>query len=125
MIRSMLKIGIALLAIFVSFSVRAGTAVCSGTVQVLAYHQPGDLFVRLSSMNVSVLICNLNSDWVVPGSLSGNTPPASCRALHASLLTAKMAGTTISSMYFDGDQVPGSCNSFASWTRVNVRYFEQ
>ena len=45
--------------------------------------------------------------------------------LHATFLAAKLARTTINSLYLDGDQVPESCSAFASfWTQVSVRYFE-
>lgn len=105
-------------------SARAATVICGGTVQKLAYHQPGQLMLQLSSMNYPVFICSTDGDWVVPGSLAGNTSPSTCKALYATFLTAKASGSTLSSVYFDGDGLPSSCNSFAPWTRVNLRYFD-
>jgi hypothetical protein len=102
----------------------AANVVCGGTVAQLAYHQPGKLMLRLSSMNVPVFICSADSEWIVPGSVAGNTSASSCKTLYAALLSAKLAGSTVNSMYLDGDQVPTSCSSFTSWTNVNVRYFE-
>jgi hypothetical protein len=105
-------------------SARAATVICSGSITQLSYHQPGYLLLQLSSMNVPVLICSVDQEWVVPGTASGNTSPAACRAIYASLLAAKTSGTHIRSLYLDGSDVPASCNSFSNWTRVNVRYFE-
>ena len=109
----------------VAAQAHGGTVVCSGTVEQLAYHQPGRLRVRLSSMNVPVFICSAESDWQPAGSLSGSTSPAACKTLYATLLAARLTRGTINSMYFDGDDVPASCNAFSGfWLGVNVRYFE-
>lgn len=114
-----------LVAAMVSLASTAHTAtvVCNGTVDLLAFHQPGRLMLKLSSMNVPVFICSTDIDWVVAGSMAGDTSPKACKALYATFLTAKITGAAINDMYFDGDQVPASCNSFASWTQVNVRYY--
>lgn len=116
------------LLLIVSFlvggSARAATVVCGGSISALAYHQPGYVLLQLSSMNVPVMICSMDQEWIVPGTASGNTSPASCRAIYASLLSAKASGAHIRSLYIDGTDVPTSCNSFGNWTRVNVRYFE-
>lgn len=100
----------------------AASIVCTGTVVQLAYHQPGNLFLRLSSMNTAVGICSTDAEWVVPGSLAGNTTVSACKTLYATLMTAKVTGATFANVYFDGDQVPGSCTTFAPWTQVNLRY---
>lgn len=109
--------------ISIASTAHAANVICEGTVDILAYHQPGNLMLKLSGMNVPVFICSTDVDWVVPGSLSGNTSPNACKALYATFLTAKVTGAVIHNMYFDGDQVPASCNSFANWTQVNVRYY--
>lgn len=101
----------------------AATLVCSGTVDQLSYHQPGRLMLKLSSMNTFVFICSTDSEWVVPGSVSGNTTVSTCKALYATFLAARVTGVTIQSLYLDGDQVPASCSSFPSWTNVNVRHY--
>lgn len=108
----------------VAFNAQAGTVVCSGTVAQLVYNQPGLLSLKLSSMNVPVFICMMDGDWSVPGSLAGVTSPAACKVLYGTLLSAKLTGTTINSMYFDGNQVPTACNSFPNDVQVNVRHFE-
>ena len=113
----------ALLAV-VATQARAATVVCGGTVETLAYHQPGLLMLRLSNMNVPVFICSADEDWSPAGSLAGVTSPATCRTLYASFLAAKLARTTINNLYLDGDLVPGSCGGFSSWARVNLRYFD-
>jgi hypothetical protein len=108
-----------------SINAYSGTVVCSGTVVRLAYHQPDAIFVQLSSMNTPVLICSMDVEWVVPGTLAGNTSVSACRAMYAALLSAKLADRPINVFYMDGDTVPAACGAFASWTRVNVRYWEQ
>jgi hypothetical protein len=112
----------ALVATLVS-NAHGATVICSGTVDVLAYHQPGRLMVRLSSMNAPVFICNTDVDYAMPGSLAGTTTPSACKAIYASLISAKLTRTPISAMYFDGNDVPTACDSFGNWKSVNVRYF--
>jgi len=102
----------------------AGNIVCSGTVEQIAYHQPGLLMIRLSSMNVSTFFCSTDSNWAPAGSLAGVTTPGACKTLYATFLAAKLAGGTLNNVYFDGDQVPTSCNTFPNWTKVNLRYFD-
>jgi hypothetical protein len=102
----------------------ATTLVCSGKVEMLGYHQPGTLYVKLSGMNVPVAICNMDTNWAPAGSVSGTTSISSCKALFAALMFAKQADTNITSMWFDADALPASCTTFASWTQVNLRYFD-
>ena len=102
----------------------AGSLSCSGTVEKLVYHQPGNLMIQLSSMNAPVFICNTDSEWVVPGSLSGNTTVSACKTIYATFLAAKTTRTPLSNLLFDGDQVPASCTGFTNWLRANVRYYE-
>ena len=102
----------------------AGTLICSGDVEVLAYHQPGRLMVKLGSMNVPTFICSTDADWIIAGSISGNTTPSACKAIYATLLSAKLSDSAIQSMVFDGADVPPTCNSFVSWKNVNLRFFE-
>ena len=102
----------------------AATVVCSGTIQELAYHQPGRLIIKLSSMNTGVTFCSSDNDWKVAGSLvDGPTTPTSCMLLYSTFLSIKASGTSIKSMYFDGDAVPANCASFKDWGAANLRYF--
>jgi hypothetical protein len=103
-------------------SAQSATVICSGTVAQLSYHQPEKLFLKLSSMNYEVAVCSTDSEWIVPGSTSGNTSVSACKTIYATLLAAKLSGVTISNLYLDGDQVPASCSTFASWTSVSLRY---
>jgi len=102
---------------------RAGTLVCGGTVEQVAYHVPGRVMLRLSGMNTFVFICSTDSEWVVPGSQFGNTTVSACKAIYATFLAARATGATINGLYLDGDQVPASCASFAPWVNVSVRHF--
>lgn len=103
--------------------VHAGTLVCDGTVEQVSIHQPGYVLMRLSSMNTAITICSLNSELVVSGSLSGNTTASACKAIYATMLTARSSGRPMTSVYFDGDAVPTGCGSFVFQTHVNIRYF--
>ena len=105
----------------------AAELTCSGTVVSLSYHASGgstggSLMLRLSSMNVPVFICNPEGLWTVTGT-SYTTPPATCKAIYATLLAARVSGTPLNSVYFDGDQVPASCNAWASWSVANIRHY--
>lgn len=121
--KNLLKsLGMAAVVAISSSNVNAATLVCSGTVTELAYHAPGVLYVRLSGMNTFVGICSTDANWGPPGSLSGNTTPAACKTIYGTLLFAKQAGTVVSSMYFDRDELPASCSAFTSWTNVNLRF---
>lgn len=79
--------------------------------------------MRLSSMNAAISICSLNSEWMVSGSLAGNTTASACKAIYATMLTARSSGRPMTSVYFDGDAVPTACSSFVFMTLVNIRYF--
>ena len=114
---------LATLGVLFALPASSASLVCSGTVAQLWYHQPGAVMVKLSSMNTAAMVCDLNTDWIVPGSLSGNTSVVSCKAIYAALLAANHSGTFIESMIFDADTLPASCNAFASFTKVNLRFF--
>ena len=103
----------------------AGALYCSGgTVAQLSYHGKGTLYLRMSNMNTAVGICSFDGEWGPAGSLTGSTSASSCKALFSALLAAKLAGTTISQVLFDGDAVPTSCTAFGPWTAVNLRYLD-
>lgn len=102
--------------------VSAGEIVCYGKVEVLSYHAPDQMMIKLSGMNTSVLFCSPDNRWSVPGT-SYTTGPETCKTLYSVFLAAKLSGKILESVYFDGDGTPANCNSFASWTRLNIRHF--
>jgi hypothetical protein len=102
------------IGLVISGSTQAQTVVCGGTISVLAYHQPSMLLLQLSSVNAPVIICSVDQEGVVPGAPTRNTSPAACRAIYASLLSAKASGTKTKSLCLDGSDVPASCNSFVN-----------
>ena len=112
-----------LVALWVPASL-AGTVVCSGTVDKVAFHASDKLMLRLSSMDAGVFICSFSSVWSVSGT-SYTTAPETCKAFHSMLLSAQALGTHINSMYFDGDQVPAACNQWGAWKSANIRYFSR
>jgi hypothetical protein len=105
-----------------SFSAASAELVCGGTVDVLAYHANNKLMLKLSNMNVPVFFCSPDSEWVVAGT-PYKTGPQTCQTLYSTFLAAKLAGKSLSSVYFDGEQVPASCNSWGNWSVANIRYF--
>jgi hypothetical protein len=107
--------------VLASPGVLAGTVVCSGTVETIAYHANNSLMVRLSSMNTPVYFCNPEITWNVAGYSTG---PQTCKMLYAMFLAARESGRTINSLYFDSDDAPTTCNTWATWKSATVRFFE-
>jgi hypothetical protein len=101
--------------------VLAGTVVCSGTVETIAYHANNSFMVRLSSMNTPVYFCNPEITWNVAGFSTG---PQTCKMLYATFLAARESGRTINSLYFDSDDAPATCNTWGTWKSATVRFFE-
>lgn len=107
---------------FTTFNSAAGSLVCEGTVESVAYHSNNRLMVRLSSMNTPVFFCSTNTDWVAPGAEGKIMSPESCQVIFSVFLTAKTTREPISRVHFDGDDVPDTCDSFESWKHVFIRY---
>lgn len=103
--------------------VNAGTLVCDNSkVELLAYHGNSKFMLKLESMDSPVFFCNPGSVWQVPGT-SYKTSPETCKMLYSTFLAAKMSGTPINRIHFDGDDVPSECNNWGSWKSANIRYF--
>jgi hypothetical protein len=103
----------------------AATIVCAGTVETLSFHATstgGLLMIRLSSMNLPVYFCDPDNPFAAPGS-GYSVSAATCKALYATFLAAKVSGQPIANMYFDGDAAPASCNAWGSWQYMNVRHY--
>jgi hypothetical protein len=107
------------------FSLRANAAelVCSGKVAVLSYHSNNQFMVQLESMNAPVFFCNPDAQWSVSGT-TYITGPETCKAIYSTFLAAQMSGKIIHSLYFDGAQVPASCNSWGAWSNANIRHYQ-
>ena len=99
-----------------------GTIQCGGTVEKLGLHASDKILLKLSSMNHPVFICNPNEEWNVSGTAQ-TTGAQTCKLMLSMLMHAKATNTYIGSVYFDGDEVPESCDSWGSWKNANVRYF--
>jgi hypothetical protein len=102
----------------------AGTVVCSGTVDRIAFHSSDKVMLKLSSMDAEVFICSLSSVWANSEG-SDTTDPATCRAMFDMLLSAKALGTPVNSMYFDGVDVPTACDQWGAWKSAHIRYFQR
>ncbi|MFN3900694.1 MAG: hypothetical protein ACK4GU_11535 [Alishewanella aestuarii] len=115
--------GMLSLAVLISSATSyANTVVCEGEIEILAYHANNNLMLKLSSMNVPVFFCSPDANWTVAGT-DYQTGPNSCQTMYSTFLAAKLAGKRLASVYFDGDQVPDSCNGWGNWQKANIRYF--
>jgi len=99
----------------------SGTLSCKGTVDEIAYHGVNKFMIKLSSMNKPVFFCNPETTWTVSGT-SYSTGPETCKMLYSMFLTAKSTKAQIDHIHFDGDEVPASCDGWASWAKANIRY---
>ena len=100
----------------------AGTVVCSGTVDAISFHSNNTFMIKLSSMNTAVFFCNPESTFSVPGT-TYTTGPQTCKALLGMFLAARESGRTVNSIYFDGDDVPTTCDAWGNWKSAHIRYF--
>lgn len=105
-----------------SLNATAGSLVCSGTVDTVAYHGNDKLMVKLSSMNAPVFFCDPNKEWSVSGEPGRVMNAETCKAVFSMFLSARATRETISKVHFDGDNVPTSCTGFISWSDVFIRY---
>jgi len=109
-------------ALLYSINASAGSLVCSGTVDTIAYHGNDKLMVKLSSMNHPVFFCNPNQEWSVAGASGRVMGAETCKAVFSMFLSARATQEPIARVHFDGDNVPTSCSNFASWQDVYIRY---
>jgi hypothetical protein len=106
----------------ISLTTNAATLQCSGTVENIGLHAPDKIMLRLSSMNTAVFICNPSELWTVSGT-SYKTSAETCKMMVSMLMHAKSTKAEMGNVWFDGDDVPESCNSWQSWKTTNVRMF--
>lgn len=121
-IRPLWRLFVIASAIGATAAAQAGTVICSGTVQALSYHAGIGLMIQLSSMNTVVFFCDPDNAWTVSGTTL-TTPVAACRSMWALFMQAKASGAAVNNMYFDGDNVPATCDAWAAWSRANIRHF--
>jgi hypothetical protein len=100
----------------------AATLTCSGRISQLNYHSPDRFMLQLDSMNAPVFFCNPSTVWSVAGT-GYTTSPESCRTMVGLFQSGKLSDRTLAVVYFDGDEVPASCNGWSSWQNANIRYF--
>lgn len=99
-----------------------GTIQCSGTVEKLGLHAPDKLMLKLSSMNRAVFICSPSYNWEVAGT-TYTTSAETCKSMLSMLMHAKATNAEMGNVWFDGDSVPASCDSWESWKLANIRFF--
>ncbi|NQZ08774.1 MAG: hypothetical protein HRT35_16585 [Algicola sp.] len=101
----------------------AGELTCSGTIESLGYHANNKFMIKLSSMNTLVFFCNPEENWIVPGA-GYQTGAESCKMMYSTFLAAKTLKTSFGGIYFDGDDVPASCDKWESWKSANIRFYQ-
>jgi hypothetical protein len=121
--KSALLNSIAALSTLIVTCATAADLTCAGTVDKLAFHAPGRLMIKLSSMNTPVFICSTDAVWTPAGSNGYSTTPEACRAIYATMLAARTTGATVNYIHFDGAEVPASCTGWGPWANANIRYF--
>jgi hypothetical protein len=109
-------------ALIFSMNVSAGSLVCSGTVDTVAYHGNDKLMVKLSSMNTPVFFCNPNEAWSVLGEPARVMNPETCKSVFSMFLSARATREKISKVTFDGDNVPTSCSGFSTYQNIFIRF---
>jgi hypothetical protein len=116
------KIIISVAALTTPFFAHATTLTCDGTVDMVSLHQPGFVGVKLSSMNAEAFVCRIDADYTPAG--AATISPAMCKTIYAGLLSAKANKWDVTSVWFDGDQVPTSCTAWAGGfnSQVSLRY---
>ena len=108
--------------ILLSCNTYSGTLVCDNSkVKKIAYHANNKLMVQLENMNTPVFFCNPETEWSVSGT-GYKMGSETCKAVFSMFLSAKATGATISRVHFDGEQVPATCDGWASWSSAVIRY---
>lgn len=95
---------------------------CAGKVRQVNYHAPDAFMLQLDGMDAPVFFCRPNATWSVPGT-TYTTSAETCRTLVGVFMSAKALDKAFAVIYFDGADVPASCNSWGAWKSANVRYF--
>ena len=104
---------------------QAATVVCSGTIDTLQFDATstgsGYFSIKLGTMNVAVYFCDPTNSFSAPGGYA--ISPEACRALYATVLAAKVSGIPVTNMYFDGTEVPATCDGWVQWQSANIRHY--
>ena len=111
-----------LASLFACSNVFAGSLICSGTVDSVAYHGNDKLMVKLSSMNTNVFFCNPNAEWRVAGAEGRVMNSETCKSVFSMFLAARASKEFISVVHFDGDNVPSTCTGFENFKDVFIRF---
>jgi len=97
-----------------SLSVAAETAICTGKVEKIAYHQPDGFYLKLGGSGI-MKICD-------PQTKVYRTSPESCKLIVSLATTAR---ATDKSLQIYIDNAPGtSCSSITAWHSADVRFVE-
>lgn len=117
LVKTMKRIIATLCLVIPSLCFAGGDFFCTGTVETIGIHSPDKVILRLSGMNTSVVICNLNQTLGTVYPVS----PQQCKAAYATLLliSTLRKQTTV---WFDNTTTGTNCSNFAPWEMATARY---
>lgn len=90
---------------------------CQGTVALLGLHSPNAVYLKLSSMNTLVEICNLKG----PLGVTHPVQPEQCNAIYSTLLAAYSMQKNVT-VLFDNVQTGTNCTNFQAWEMATTRW---
>ncbi|MEC4729053.1 hypothetical protein HWQ46_26425 [Shewanella sp. D64] len=95
-------------------NVMAATAICTGKVDRLAYHQPDGLYLRVADSGI-MKVCNPQVKFY-------RTSPESCKLIATLATTARATDKSVQ-IYIDN--APGTnCSSITNWFSADIRFVE-
>jgi hypothetical protein len=97
-------------------NVNADSFSCKGTVERFGSHSVNSIYLKLSSMNTMVKICDLGSDT----GASYKVTPEQCKIIYSTLLTAYAMNEVIN-INFDNVGEATNCSSFSDWQLATAR----
>lgn len=97
-----------------SLNALAATAVCTGKVERIAYHQPDGLYLKVADSGI-MKVCSPQINFF-------RTSPENCKLI-ASLATTARATDKKIQIYIDN--APGTeCSSVKNWFSADIRFVE-
>jgi len=98
----------------ISLNVIAETAVCTGSVEKIAYHQPDGFYLKLGGSGI-MKVCNPQTKYF-------RTSSESCKLIASLATTARATGKNLQ-IYVD-NAPSTSCSSITDWFGADIRFVE-
>jgi hypothetical protein len=112
-VTSLSLVGLSSVLLFTN-SAQAATAVCTGAVERIAYHQPDGLYLKIADSGI-MKVCD-------PQQAFFRTSPESCKLIATLATTARATDKQIQ-IYVD-NAPDANCSSIPSWFGADVRFVE-